>query len=47
MLLNGPAARLAVTGDKVVIPSYCGNDGRRSPHVVPIVVFVDEKNRQT
>ena len=35
MLLNGPAARLAVPGDKVVILSYSGNDGRRSPHLAP------------
>ena len=35
MLLNGPAARLAVPGDKVVILSYSRHDGRRSPHLAP------------
>jgi len=47
MLLNGPAARLAVPGDKVVILSYCGMDEEEARTWRPIVVFVDEKNRQT
>ena len=33
MLLNGPAARLGIKGDMVVILAYCAVDGRRSPQV--------------
>ena len=44
MLLNGPAARLAVPGDKVVILSYAGMTDDEARTWRPIVVFVDEKN---
>ena len=46
MLLNGPAARLAVAGDKVVVLSYSGMTDEEARTWRPIVVFVDEKNRQ-
>ena len=46
MLLNGPAARFAVPGDMVVILSYCGMTDEEARSWRPIVVFVDEKNRQ-
>jgi aspartate 1-decarboxylase len=46
MLLNGPAARLAVPGDKVVILSYSGMTEEEARTWRPIVVFVDDKNRQ-
>ncbi|MGO9110037.1 MAG: aspartate 1-decarboxylase [Thermoguttaceae bacterium] len=45
VLLNGPAARLAVSGDKVVILSYAGMTDEEARAWRPIVVFVDEKNR--
>ena len=47
MLLNGPAARLAVPGDKVVVLSYSAMTDEEARTWRPIVVFVDEKNRQT
>jgi aspartate 1-decarboxylase len=46
VLLNGPAARLAVPGDKVVILGYAGMSDEEARSWRPIVVFVDEKNRQ-
>jgi aspartate 1-decarboxylase len=46
MLLNGPAARMAVRGDKVVILSYSAMSEEEARTWRPIVVFVDEKNRQ-
>jgi len=45
VLLNGPAARLAVAGDKMVILSYSGMTEEEARTWRPIVVFVDEKNR--
>ena len=45
MLLNGPAARQAVPGDKVVVLSYCAMSDEEAGTWRPIVVFVDEKNR--
>jgi aspartate 1-decarboxylase len=46
MLLNGPAARLGVRGDKVVILSYCAVSEEEACRVKPIVVHVDDANRQ-
>jgi aspartate 1-decarboxylase len=46
ILLNGPAARLGVTGDKVVIITYCAVDEEAAKSLRPIVVHVDERNRQ-
>jgi len=45
MLLNGPAARLAVPGDLVIVLSYCGLDEHELAAHRPLVVKVDEKNR--
>lgn len=45
MLLNGPAARLGLRGDKVVIISYCGLSEEEARCHRPTVVLVDEKNR--
>ncbi len=45
--LNGPAARLAAIGDKVIIISYGNYDDAEAKALTPIVVFVDEKNRAT
>ena len=43
--LNGPAARLAARGDKVIIISYGHYDEAEARALEPIVVFLDEKNR--
>lgn len=44
VMLNGPAARLGMPGDQVVILSYCGVPDAEARKLVPRVVFVDEKN---
>ncbi len=46
MLLNGPAARLGMRGDKVVIISYCGVTAEEARTLKPVVVHVDDANRQ-
>jgi aspartate 1-decarboxylase len=43
--LNGPAARLAAIGDKVIIISYGNYDNAEAQALKPIVLFVDENNR--
>ena len=43
--LNGPAARLAAVGDKVIIISYGNYDDAEARALEPLVVFVDEHNR--
>jgi len=43
--LNGPAARLAAIGDKVIIISYGNYDDAEAKALEPIIVFVDEHNR--
>ena len=43
--LNGPAARLAAVGDKIIIISYGNYDDAEAKVLEPIVVFVDEQNR--
>ena len=45
MLLNGPAARLGVRGDLVVVIAYCAVDGDEARRLKPKVVHVDERNR--
>lgn len=45
--LNGPAARLAAVGDKVIIISYGNYEDAEAKALEPIVVFVDENNCQT
>lgn len=45
MMLNGPAARLAVAGDLVIVLSYCGLTDEELASYKPKVVKVDEKNR--
>ena len=44
--LNGPAARLAAVGDKVIIISYGHYTDEEARALEPIVVFVDEQNRR-
>jgi aspartate 1-decarboxylase len=43
--LNGPAARLAAVGDKVIIISYGNYEDAEAKALEPIVVFVDDENR--
>jgi len=43
--LNGPAARLALVGDTVIILTYAVMEREELLRHVPTVVFVDEKNR--
>ena len=45
ILLNGPAARLGVRGDKVVIIAYCAVSAEEAKALRPIVVHIDENNR--
>jgi len=45
MMLNGPAARLGVVGDKVVILAYATVDDAEARTFKPKIVHVDEKNR--
>ncbi len=45
ILLNGPAARLGVPGDLVVIITYCMMTEAEIATHKPVVVFVDENNR--
>ena len=45
MLLNGPAAHLGATGDKVVILAYGAATEEEARRLKPKVVHVDEKNR--
>jgi aspartate 1-decarboxylase len=44
--LNGPAARLGMVGDKVIIVSTTQMDDREASAFVPRFVFVNEKNQQ-
>lgn len=45
--INGPAARLAVVGDKVIIISYAMMERSEAKSFIPTVVHVDEKNIAT
>lgn len=45
VMLNGPAARSAVAGDKVIILSYCELPDETARTWKPRIIFVDEKNR--
>jgi aspartate 1-decarboxylase len=47
MMLNGPAARLGVKGDQVVILSYCTADDQEARTLKPKIVHVDRQNRVT
>lgn len=43
--LNGAAARLAMTGDKVIIVAYASFDEAQANAFMPRVVLVDQQNR--
>jgi aspartate 1-decarboxylase len=45
ILLNGPAARLGLPGDLVIVLSYCAVADEEARAVRPKVVRVDAKNR--
>ncbi len=45
MLLNGPAARLGVSGDPVIVLAYCVLSDEEARTMTPKVVHVDEQNR--
>ena len=45
VLLNGPAARLGVRGDEVVVIAYCTASDEESPTIQPKIVRVDKQNR--
>ena len=44
-MLNGPAARLGMVGDKLVVLSFCNVDEAQAKKHKPIILRVDEKNR--
>ena len=43
--LNGPAARLGVKGDKIIIISYCHLPAEDAISHEPIILKVDDKNK--
>ncbi|MFH1267170.1 MAG: aspartate 1-decarboxylase [Planctomycetota bacterium] len=45
VLLNGPAARLGVPGDRVIVLSYCAVSEEEARLHRPKVVKVDDQNR--
>jgi aspartate 1-decarboxylase len=45
VLLNGPAARLGVVGDQVLVLSYCAVSEEEARSHTPKVVQVDAQNR--
>lgn len=45
MMLNGPAARLGVPGDEVIVLSYCEMEEEHARLHKPRVVFVNRENR--
>ncbi|MBP7933913.1 MAG: aspartate 1-decarboxylase [Phycisphaerae bacterium] len=45
VMLNGPAARMGVPGDQLIIISYCQLDDAAARRHKPIVVHVDGANR--
>ena len=45
VLLNGPAARLGATGDKIIIISYCHVSAEKTKDLHSKIVFVDDENR--
>ena len=43
--LNGPAARLCVVGDQVVVAAFCAVDEAEARTLQPLVIVVDGNNR--
>jgi aspartate 1-decarboxylase len=46
MMLNGPAARMAVPGDLIIVLTYCVASDDEARSMRPTVVHVDARNRQ-
>ena len=47
VLLNGPAARLGVPGDRVIVISYCAVSDEEARTHQPKIIRLDEKNCPT
>lgn len=47
MCLNGAAARMVQTGDKIILMSYAQVTPEEAKEMRPTVLFVDEKNQIT
>lgn len=45
VLLNGPAARRGMTGDKIIIISYCQVPDEKAKGLKAKVVLVDDENK--
>ena len=45
MMLNGPAARLGTTGDKVIVLTYCSVEDDEAKSHETKVILVDDENR--
>jgi aspartate 1-decarboxylase len=44
VILNGPAARLGLAGDTVVVLSYCEVDNHEAVAITPRLILVDDRN---
>jgi len=44
VMLNGPAARLGMVGDKIVILSFCEVSDEEAKGFKPLIIQVDENN---
>ena len=47
MCLNGAAARMVQTGDKIILMAYAQATPEEASELRPTVLFVDEKNKVT
>lgn len=47
MCLNGAAARMVQTGDKIILMAYAQVTPEKASELRPTVLFVDEKNKVT
>ena len=47
MCLNGAAARMVQTGDKIILMTYVNVTPEEAKELRPTVLFVDEKNQVT
>ena len=47
MCLNGAAARMVQTGDKIILMAYAQVTPEEASEIRPTVLFVDEKNKVT
>lgn len=47
MCLNGAAARMVQTGDKIILMAYAQVTSEEASELRPTVLFVDEKNKVT